>query len=1046
VEAEVRAEDQAVQRAEVGAGKPTIEQAQAAVDAVPTKADGAVDMEARQRVLDEWKADPRNAAAAMGLDYGVEIRVGDHAIGGEGTAGRATVGADTTPVKPFAADWTKRDAPDFQTSREYPQNQATAAHEIVHSLFSRNPQTAQTALEALIAQGVPRDQAFESLVDLGGLYLLEPRAITDAAQRRIIGEWLDPHIRTALDKAPLTLRPDGTLSGMAKPEARELVSKGDAPYKLRLIDAADGSFRIEAAPEQIAAARRGELGQSADSDILTEPASADWSDMSREQRHDRLHNTAMAMFGKGFSQITAGQRKSVLARAIGGARKAAASLPLANLIVEGTMPGIINDLTILHSDSPMVKFRKRIAQSTRHIMLYMQTLRSACNILSGNDPKGLLAKVIADPFTAANDKVWESFTSAVSRINTAMDKAGNSYEQIFRPRIVADRRVSGSQLAYYYVQSNGGADMKEGSRVADIAVANGLARTEAEALVIVKQFVDAAKADADIVEFIKVTQEVMRDIFTTQAAPVYKQVTGKIAKPIAGLYATIVNTDDQVTMDDAMSWLASFAGETGYDRMPAQTLKELRRRGGPQGHTVNDDYFGLSIKHIEAMINYSNKAALVKDTLGALTSQVVADDYRQKFGNLEYLETLKKLVVREMSARGQLRPMRAPGDSVIRFFNGNAAKVFLSWNIGPLMNQFVSVPLFMATSPARMVAPYIMNMASLMAQIATHKGIRNSDAFKLVEKYSPGMLQLLPNKQMKLMNEVLESKGKMGFHIGSVGFNKFLDAGMMPLQWADMVPRLAAWKTAFDGKLEMLQGTGMTQQAMEQAAKSFADDCINKSFNPSSRQERGLIQSESPELAKSFMLFTSQPFATARWFLSDIALPVLRAMQDGGMAGLGRHLKSNPDLFYKMATGMMLPGLALGALARRRPQRDLEEFLKDAICLGFLNTIPIVGQMVWWNATMGYGKGADMAGVVGRFTDEMMAVLSDVAKWDMDFRTVRSAERSIELVLRVPDYPVRILHNLYEKLAIKGETDLDVTYLRDLLLGKQSPYNPNKEK
>ncbi len=37
------------------AARPPIEQARAAVDAVPPKADGSVDMEARQRVLDEWK-------------------------------------------------------------------------------------------------------------------------------------------------------------------------------------------------------------------------------------------------------------------------------------------------------------------------------------------------------------------------------------------------------------------------------------------------------------------------------------------------------------------------------------------------------------------------------------------------------------------------------------------------------------------------------------------------------------------------------------------------------------------------------------------------------------------------------------------------------------------------------------------------------------------------------------------------------------------------------------------------------------------------------
>lgn len=230
------------------------------IDALQSRIDQAPTMEAKQAVLDAWKADPRNAAVAMGLDYGVEIRVGEHDVGGEATGGMATVGADTTPVRPFAANWTRNDAPDFQTSREYPQNQATAAHEIVHTLFSRNPQTAHAALESLIAQGVPRDQAFESLVDLGGLYLLEPRAITDAAQRRIIGDWLDAHIRTALDQAPLTLRPDGRLVGLEssppKPaEAAPRAAQEPAPPKQTLAEVAKLRREAEAAKAERAKLR-----------------------------------------------------------------------------------------------------------------------------------------------------------------------------------------------------------------------------------------------------------------------------------------------------------------------------------------------------------------------------------------------------------------------------------------------------------------------------------------------------------------------------------------------------------------------------------------------------------------------------------------------------------------------------------------------------------------------------------------------------------------------------------------------------------------------
>lgn len=61
------------------AARPPIEQARDAVDAVPPKADGSVDMEARQRALDEWKAQNPEAVREIEGDVVVAGRGGREA-------------------------------------------------------------------------------------------------------------------------------------------------------------------------------------------------------------------------------------------------------------------------------------------------------------------------------------------------------------------------------------------------------------------------------------------------------------------------------------------------------------------------------------------------------------------------------------------------------------------------------------------------------------------------------------------------------------------------------------------------------------------------------------------------------------------------------------------------------------------------------------------------------------------------------------------------------------------------------------------------------
>lgn len=86
------------------------------------------------------------------------------------------------------------DAPRFTMGEQRPAPRTLQeAKEIAGSLFKSNAKEGHRALNALIDAGVGWDVALEKVVDLGGQYLMDPKAITDATQRRIIGEWLDPH-------------------------------------------------------------------------------------------------------------------------------------------------------------------------------------------------------------------------------------------------------------------------------------------------------------------------------------------------------------------------------------------------------------------------------------------------------------------------------------------------------------------------------------------------------------------------------------------------------------------------------------------------------------------------------------------------------------------------------------------------------------------------------------------------------------------------------------------------------------------------------------
>jgi hypothetical protein len=146
----------------------------------------------RDEVLRQYETRVGPKPEDFAAKYGFKAEVGDGWEGGEWVGpDTIRVGTDRTPVNINVGDWTGKNSPDFVSEHKYPKNITVAAHETAHGLFSRNAEKGQAALKELQAAGVPQDVAFESLVDLGGLYLLEPQAIKNTKIKGIIEKWLN---------------------------------------------------------------------------------------------------------------------------------------------------------------------------------------------------------------------------------------------------------------------------------------------------------------------------------------------------------------------------------------------------------------------------------------------------------------------------------------------------------------------------------------------------------------------------------------------------------------------------------------------------------------------------------------------------------------------------------------------------------------------------------------------------------------------------------------------------------------------------------------
>jgi len=213
-------------------------------------------------------------------------------------------------------------------------------------------------------------------------------------------------------------------------------------------------------------------------------------------------------------------------------------------------------------------------------------------------------------------------------------------------------------------------------------------------------------------------------------------------------------------------------------------------------------------------------------------------------------------------------------------------------------------------------------------------------------------------------------------------------------------------------------------------AIKYAERVVAKTQPPTTITERNLLQT-SNEYWKSALLFTGQRFNNLNYYAHDIVVPVFDAYREGGAVGMA---KAMWDVRRKALLAVVLPSMAMGLIARRRPQKDLKEIWLDIMAYP-LSCFPLVGAGMS-NKIQGF-DGDVYSAVWASLTtatsdvfaehingDKSLGSVEDV--WD-DAKKLRQVTTTL---LGLPNYPLRVFERTFEHMAANGVDPVTIEQLR----------------
>lgn len=618
----------------------------------------------------------------------------------------------------------------------------------------------------------------------------------------------------------------------------------------------------------------------------------------------------------------------------------------------------------------------------------------------------------------------------------------------------AGRIFTGSELIGIYLATQGG-DIKRGSNGEYL---NEYTRKIMRATdKLTHAMLEDAKQLVESDPYLKRFEAAISSMFEDAWKPLnetYKKMhNGQEVGRIIGKYFPLMwnFADEEIRMSDKLFDFMSLnnASVKGLDPTAAKGRSSVAVR---QTMPAFDAWDVLKVyySHVDNYVAKANNINMLKQIL---TSGDISTMAKGKFVNNALLEGFKTMVEREMTLSGRMHKYDVFERNLLAPIRQNIARAILKANPMPVIKQWTSIFPAMTMLPAKtfpmLIGRIMQGYWKALAFTTTDTFRVNKDGRSNAEiawsgnKEFAEMLRDNPTLRSRVIDINMVSLGKgqvwEGFALDKLNMwervGNYNRKGPQLLKITDVGVCFAIYKTAKDAEYSRLvDQEGVPHETALRKAKDFAVDVIRQANDPSNYSETSLLQSNGHELIKSGIPFSGFMFKQNQMIVEKILYPAIMAYhnKDGGefakaMAGAGSLAKQYRVVLW----AMVWPALAMGAMARGRPQKDEDESFIDILTYNF-SGLPFLGQYIadklsGQTSTMYSALWLDTGNSIGDAFGNMFRAGMGKERLNV-YQDTKKLAISLSAFKGSAVWPVRFADRIFQYIEGKdvGERDLDI--------------------
>jgi len=307
----------------------------------------------------------------------------------------------------------------------------------------------------------------------------------------------------------------------------------------------------------------------------------------------------------------------------------------------------------------------------------------------------------------------------------------------------------------------------------------------------------------------------------------------------------------------------------------------------------------------------------------------------------------------------------SPGELAIRTYNAHYKMFALIGNVSSALRQTFSLPTAGVDLPFGASFKLVHHQARLMAYAVKNMGKLSEGKNMLDGDFYWDMMVKGGSKHPHAKHDPAVIDIEEAVRVMSKW--RFMglpakDAAMLPQRFFDQITRTASWASAYETRRAELAHETMTEAQKHDIAFRFAEQNKSQTQPAADFDERALIQ-KGNEYVRTMIPFTGMLFKNWNIAVRHCYLPSKIAFGNG--MAKGGHWGAMQEVWhvfagteyakerYGVRTGVghkvmfayVIPGMAMGMLARGRPHKDIEEFWKDLFAYN-VAMVPIFGPVI----------------------------------------------------------------------------------------------------